>query len=71
MTSIEAFFRLIGRGTGSSSPVAGSTTANSSLSSRQPVSASAAHNVLLPEPEGAGSSRARAPFARTAQCSTR
>ena len=54
INSIESFLRLIGRATGMRSRFEGTISASSSESRRQPRLASAAVNVLLPDPGGAG-----------------
>ena len=53
--SIELFFKLMGLVQGVISNVAGDINVNSSENKRQPEKAIAAHNVLFPEPGGAGS----------------
>src|SRR5471032_1869531 len=69
--AMEPFFRLIGRGSGSTWPSCGRTRVSSSDSRRQPLCTSAAHRVLLPEPGGAGRMAARPSFSTTAACSIR
>src|SRR2546430_17200984 len=68
---IEAFFRLTGRGNGTTLPVGNSSSVSSSESSRQPRLTSPAHKVLLPDPGGPGRSSARPDFSTLAECTIR
>jgi len=54
ITSIDASFSEISRGTGSNEPSSGRTKPNSSESRRHPEWISAAHSVDLPWPGQAG-----------------
>src|SRR5579872_6598368 len=51
---IARFFKLIGRARGATEPSASDTSVSSSDIKRQPRLINAAHNVLLPAPEGPG-----------------
>src|SRR5664279_5095680 len=69
IASIDAFFRLTGRGNGTTLPAGNSSSVSSSDSSLQPRLTSPAHKVLLPDPDCPGN-RSAAPFFSTAAACT-
>ena len=71
MISIDRFFRLTGRASGTTRPSSRSIIVISSDSSRQPESISAAVSVLLPAPGSPGRMTARPWRSSTAACSSR
>src|SRR5687767_2986573 len=71
ITSIDLFFKPTGRASGMTRPLAGSTRVSSSDNRRQPRLIRPAHNVLLPDPGGAGSISAAPSLSTTAACMVR
>ena len=71
ITASDWFFRLTGRASGVIETPPGEIKVSSSDSRRQPRLISAAHSVLLPDPEGAGRIAAKPSRSTTAACRIR